>query len=878
VTPHDLFLRLRGLLFRRTVERDLREELEFHLEMQARKHMRSGASAGEARQRARAQFGSVDLAKEDARDVRRVRFFEELLQDVRYALRGFRRAPTFTITIVLTIALALGLNTTVFTIFDAYVLRPLAVRDPHALYEFTPVNAAGNGRWISWPQYDELARARTPFSEVLAQRFLFARMEGQPLFGELVTGNYFRMLGVGAELGRILLPEDAGAPGAAAVVVLSHAAWQSRFGGDSSIVGKRILVHGVSLQVVGVARAGFGGLEELPRDFWVPVTMLGALEAGPDLRGPAHPELLRVIGHLAPGVSVDRARAALTLWVRNTNTVPPDVRKATTVMLTSRATATSVSRSALVLLVPIALSFALVLAIACANVANMMLARGMARQREIGIRLSLGAARARLVRQLLTESVVLALPAGALGFVISSTTLDVGVRLMFATIPPEFGPYLRVLPLAPDARVFWFILVTAVAAAVFFGLAPALQATRASVVQAARGNFDTEHRPRRLRNALIVTQVTGAALLLITSGVLLRSSHRLQRIESGVRSHDVLQLDVLETARSRVLVQLGVERTVESVAAASSAPLDGSFKVVPVTGGAGRDPVAAFYSFVSSDYFSVLDIPLVSGRRFTRDEERTWSPVAIISQTTARRLWPGRDAVGRYITLGTDLLDRGNARADIPRELRVIGVARDAVSGALIFGPGRPVVYFPTSTAATGVRLLLRVRGEPERALREIDADLDRITPGAVDGIHGLEEMIAGTLYPFKAAFWVSSAIGVIALLLTLTGIYGVLSYVVTQRSREIGIRLALGASSRAVLGLVLGQSFRLAVIGLAAGSVLALGMSRLVASQLEFIDTFDALAYAGGAAIVLAACLGAALVPSRRAAHIDPVASLRQD
>jgi predicted permease len=858
MTPRDLLLRLRGLLFRRTVEQELREELDFHLAMQAQKHMRSGASADEARRRARAQFGSVELAKEDARDVRRVRLFEELSQDVRYALRGFRRAPTFAITVVLTIALALGLNTTVFTIFNAYVLRPIAVRDPHALYEFTPVNPAGDGRWISWAQYDELARSGTPFSEVLAQRFLFVRLDGQPLFGELVTGNYFPML-------------------AAAVVVLSHSAWQSRFGGDSSVVGKRIIVHGVSLLVVGVARDGFGGLEELPRDFWVPLTMLGALEAGPDLRGADHPELLRVIGRLAPGMSPDRARAALTAWVRNTSAGPPDASKPAGIVLTSRATATSFGRNALVLLLPIGLSFALVLAIACANVANMMLARGMARQREVGIRLSLGAARARLVRQLLTESVLLALPAAALGFVISSTTLGAGIRLMFATIPSEFGPYLRVLPLAPDGRVFWFILAAAIAAAVLFGLAPALQATRASVVQAARGNFDTERRPRRLRNALIITQVAGAALLLITSGVLLRSSHRLQRIESGVRSRDVLQLDVLETARGRALAQLDVERTVESVAAASSSPLDGSFKVVRI-GRAGLEPLAAFYSFVSSNYFSVLDIPLVSGRTFTRDEEGTRGPVAIISETTALRLWPGRDAVGGYITLGTDVLDRRDARADFPRDVRVIGVARDAVSGALVLGRGRPVVYFPTNAAARGVQLLLRVRGEPERARREIDADLDRMTPGAVDGIHRLDEMIAGTLYPFKAAFWVSSAIGAIALLLTLTGVYGVLSYVVTQRAREIGIRLALGASSRAVLGLVLGQSFRLALIGLAAGSVLALGMSRLVASQLEFIDTFDALAFAGGAMIVLATCLGGAFMPSRRAARIDPVTSLRQD
>jgi predicted permease len=860
------------------VELELHEELDFHLEMQARKHMAAGVTHADAVQRARAQFGSVELTKDDARDVRGTRVFEELVQDIRYAVRGFRRAPTFALTVVLTIAIGLGLNTTVFSIFNAYVLRPLEVRDPRALYAFAWQTRDGSTHELTWDEYSGLGRGNSVFSEILAQRFLFARIDAKPAFGELVSGNYFQMLGVGAALGRTILPEDASAPGTAPVIVLSHVAWRSKFGGDSGIIGRTVLVRGVALSVVGVAREGFGGLEEVPRDFWAPITMIGALDPSGNVFGPEHTGFVLTVGRLRSGMSADRAGATLTSWARLMTATATNPKKALAALLESRATAIPYSPQAMALLLPIVVAFAFVLIIACANVGNMMLARGMARQREIGIRLSLGAARPRLIRQLLSESVLLALPAALVGFVIAYATLGAGVNLMFATLPAEFAPYIHIVPLEPDWRVFAFILSAAVASAVLFGLAPALQATRASVVQTARGNFDSEHRPSRLRNALLVAQITAATLLLVCSGILFRNSHRLERVETGVRTRDVLQIGLVERGRTRALAQLRAEPAVETIAAAVRSPLDGSFNSVQLSAGRQRLIAGAFFNFVSSEYFPVLGIPLVAGRNFTHADEIATSPVAIVSEATARRFWPDGNAVGETITLDGDRRFLRDAEHGLPHEATVIGVARDAASGVLVFGTGRPVLYFPTSAEAAGSNLLIRVRGNPDQVKRTLDADLERAAPGAVEEIHKMDEFVAGALYPFHAASWVSSAIGIIALVLTLTGIYGVLSYLVTQRAKEIGIRLALGATGRAVMTIVLRQSLRHALIGLAAGSLLALGATRILSTQLEFLQLFDAPAYAGGAFIVLVACLGAAVVPSRRAARIDPMVTLRQD
>jgi len=874
----DLLLRLRALLVWRRVEHELDEELRFHIEMQTRKNVAAGMDAREAARRARVQFGGVEQAKENCRDARGIGWIETLLQDVLCALRGFRRTPGFALTVVATIALGLGLNTTLFTIFNAYVLRPVAVRDPYSLYAFYWTNKNGDSERLTWREFEDFRKQNAAFSEVMGAHFLFARVEGHPLLGQLVTGNYFRMLGAGAAHGRTLLPGDDAAHGSEPVIVLSYSAWRRKFGGDPGMIGGKLILHGYPLLVIGIAREGFSGLGETPKDFWAPLSLSGQLQDGPNLFGPEQPRQIDVVGRLKPELSARQAVAALTTWVRQITADRRESERAIGAHLRSQATAIPLNTEVFLFFSPILAAFGLVLLIACANVASMMLARAMARQREIGIRLSLGAARPRLIRQLLTESVLLALPAAAAGFALSQATIQYGERLMFATMPAEFAEFITVIPLPPDARVFGFMLAAAVVSAVLFGLAPAIQATRPNVMQAARGDFSSDFRPARLRNALVAGQITMCALLLICAGVLLRGARRLANFDVGLKTAGVVEMEIQEKFRARILERLASDPVVQTVVAVQSPPLDGALPTVPVVAGDSASAVGAWYNFVSPEYFAVLEIPILRGRNFTRDEAAAGAPVAIISLATARLFWGNRDAVGQSIHIVRDPQVHTQSRVLRHESVRVIGIARDVVSCCAIQGLDKTCIYLPTTPAEDGDALLVRVHGDAEVARRKLDTEIAAINPGAIDQIHRMDQMRAAGVYPFQAASWVCAGIGALALLLTLSGIYGVLSYLVTQRTKEIGIRVALGASTGSVTFLVLRQSMRLAGFGIALGSVLALGVSRLFAAHLVGINMFDGLAYGGGVLLVIAASAAAAYFPSRRAARIDPTTTLRYD
>ena len=599
---NDLLLRLHALVFRNRVESELEEELACHIEMQARKNLAAGMSEAEARRRARVQFGGTEQVKEACRDARRVRIIETIGQDILYALRGFRRSPTFGLTVVSTIALGLGLNTTLFTILNAYFFRTVSVHAPHSLYEFLWTDRAGGRHRFTWPEYREFLKENAAFSDALAYRSVFTRVDGRNILGHLVSGDYFRMLGVGAALGRTLLPADSSAPGRESVIVLGYSTWHGQFASDPSIVGKKVWLRGYPFEVVGVARPGFTGLGDTPIDFWPPLTMNARFYDGPDLFGPEHPRMLFIVGRLKPGFSVREAQTALTAWALRFTADRPDAEKAVGAIFWSRATSLVLNPRAALMLSPILAAFALVLLIACANVANMMLARAMSRQREIGIRLALGAARSRLVRQLFTESILLALPAAAAGFLVSQATIGLGVRVMFATLPAEFAQLIRVAPLPPDVRVFCFMLAAAIASALLFGLAPAIQATRTNVMQAARGDFTSEFRPARLRNSLVVGQITVCVLLLITASILLRGANRIQSLDIGLRTRDVVEIAIQEKARTRVIDRLSSDPAVRILAAAENAPMNGAFPEISVEPADSSVILRTAYNRVSAEY------------------------------------------------------------------------------------------------------------------------------------------------------------------------------------------------------------------------------------------------------------------------------------
>jgi predicted permease len=873
----DLKLRLRSVFLPGRAERDLEEEIRLHIEMQALRNRRLGMSDAESLRNAEKQFGSVSAFKEQCRDERRINFFATLYQDIRYAFRNFRRTPGFALTVIATISLGLGINTAAFTIFNAYVLRPLAVSDPYSLHEVSLLSRSG-GHAFTWPQFRQLRANNPALAEMEASQGFQFRIEGHECFTELVTGNYFTMLGVRPALGRLLIPADSETPGQGAVAVVAYTTWRNLFGADPDIVGRRVFMHGYPLEVVGVAPEGFAGLGDAPRDFWVPLSLYPHLVDGPDIFGPSSPGVLRVVARLKPGIDKERAQALLRSVAPLLTQDKPESERARFLVLESRATHVHISPQALPALMPIVVAFVLILLMACANVANMMLARALARQREMGIRLSLGAARSRLIRQLLTESVLLALPGAIVGFALSQLVIGAGSRAMIAALPAEFLDYVRIVPLEPDLRVFGFMTFAALTSGLIFGLAPALQTTRVGIVQAARGDFGHQFRPARLRNFLVMVQVTVCSMLLICAGVLLRQANAVGTLSNGMRTRDVISIELQDPARERILTALERQAPVSRIAASSTLPLGGGFPSARIVSSEGR-LVLSSYDYVSPEFFDVLGVPIIRGRNFSREESLASAPVAIVSETLADLLWPGQDAIGQSIRLQTDSRSRLSIQTPFRTPVaRVIGVARDINIGFAEGRSNRTLVFFPSTSRTAKSVLLLRVSGDPETARQTIDKDLAAIAPGAVNEIHCMRALAAGRAYPFRIAYWVSALLGALALLLTLSGVYGVLSYLVEQRTREMGVRMALGATAASLAAMVLKQSLRLTIYGIAFGVALAAGASRMLAALLPGIGAFDVKAFAGGILLVLAVSVAAAFVPSLRAARIQPVNTLRHD
>ena len=888
-----LWNRIRHFGRRRAMERELEEELRAHRAMTEERFLREGMSAKEAREAAARSFGNMTLALEDSRGAWNFAWLESLGQDIRYAFRCFRNAPLFSLTVILTIGLALGLNTILFTTFNAYVLAPFSVQDPYSLYAVWWNTKATNGRGFSWEEFQKLNlnsssnpnntnhQNNSAFSDLLVMRRASVRSNGDSLKGELVSGNYFAMLGIGPEIGRILVPSDSMTPGSNAVIVLTFDAWKSKFQEDPSVIGRTILLQGRSFEIVGVARRGFGGIRNQPPDFWAPMTMYNQLLNGADLFGPGNQHPLEMVGRLNRNVSVEQGRAELTVLSKALTAEYSPEDKVIGVGMQSNATTFPLTTETIQATLPAAIALALILLLACANVANMMLARAMTRQREIGLRLALGAARRRLIRQLLTEGFVLAVPAAALGFCIAWAASVVGVRVVYAILPPGFASQIRIVPLHLDWRVFAFVLMAACVSTLGFALVPALQATRGDLIRATRGEFTNRHRAGGLRNFLAGAQVAICVMLLITSGILLRGGQRVESVDVGLDVHNVVDIDSRQDLRPKVTAILAADRSVESQAAVWRAPLYGELRVIPVAPQDATAFVYAGFNFVSPEYFDVLHIPITRGRNFTVEEARAEDPVIIISEATARKFWPNSDAIDQTLRIQPAPVSRRNAATKLPHfaSARVIGVARDVVSGSIIDGVDRSCIYFPANgTGVSEYSTLVRVRGNSELARRSLDTTLSADAPGAVIQMLPMEQVLDVQYLPFHLFAWISEALGALALALTAIGIYGVIAYLVTQRSREIGIRLALGASARSVIRLILSQSIRLAVIGGAVGTLIAVGVAKVLGLRSGILKTFDLWVYAVSIAIVLMAAALAAAVPARRASRLDPMSILRHD
>jgi predicted permease len=812
---------------------------------------------------------------------------ENVLRDVGYTLRSFARAPLAALTIVATVALGLGLVAVVFTILNAYIFRADEVRSPGDLYAVERQrSASAEGETFTRPQYEALVRETGVFSDAFAStRDVSAWIEGLRREGRLVTGNFFHVLGVGAARGRTLAPSD-DQPGGPLAIVLSHSAWSRHFASDPGVLDRAFRVNGAPFRVVGVMPEGFRGLEPVAApDFWAPLSLLDQFHPGRQ-REAGSASGLDIVGRLKPGVSRSQALAQLQAWDSQQAAERPGEPPPARLALEPRQGTVPLTAEAMLLFMPLFFAFGLILMIGCANVANLLLARGVARQREIGIRLAIGASRRRVIWQLLVESLLLALVSSALAFGISRLVLAGVVYAVTTSFPPDFGNLRLAVPPA-DWRVALFLVGGAMVSTLFFALAPALQATRLELVRAIRGEVVRDGRPGRARDALVALQVTASVLLLILAAVFLRSSWAAATVDAGIRTAGVVNVAVLnEQRRGAILEMLKSEPSVASITAAWPGFL-GVLGGLPALaeGASGKSTVR--YQFVSPEYFEVLGIDLVRGRGFTPSERSASAAVAVVSESVARQLWPGADAVGQVLRMEPDPtsdLPAPDPPQPLSRTVVVVGVARDVagfrLGGVRMGGAG---VYVPISTETARTALAIWVRGDAERARHAFVDRFAAIDPNMAE-VSTLQTLARMEAYLLGIPFWLTLVLGALALLLTLSGLYSVLSYLVEQRTREIGVRMALGATSRSIAALVLSQSARPVGIGLLLGGSLtaALGGVLLATPAAEQIGSsvrvFDPVAYAGSLLCIIAACTCAALIPALRAGRIDPLGALRQD
>jgi predicted permease len=817
-------------------------------------------------------------------------------RDIIYALRTFRRAPLVTLTIVATVALGLGLVTVAFTMLNALVFRVDAVPDVHEMFTVARPHTSEVEGPFTRAQFDALRRETSVFTDAYAEvADVEGLVDGRLMYGTFVTGNFFQVLGVSASMGRALAAEDdtpiAGQP----VMVLSHRGWDRLFARDPNILGRRVRVNGLTFEIIGVMPEGFRGLTVAPDDYWAPLSMLGHVRPGH--RGRESAAGLDIVGRLKPGMSPETARAGLAVWdagqsnQSNAGPIGPstgsgsratssDERGAANITLIPRDGTVPQPLEAVMVFAPLGFAFGLILLIGCANVANLLLARAVARQREIGIQLSLGATRRRIVRQLLTESLLLALAAAAAGFAISRVVLERVISALMTSMAPDLGDIRLSVPDA-DWRVILFLIIGAGVSTIVFGLAPALQATRIEPIRTIRGEVVRDARPGRARNFLIGLQVSASALLLICAAVFLRSAFAAATYDSGMRTSDTIGIQIANEATRQAIVQaVTADPSVTAVAA--------SWPDTPRAAFADSRGVkaAVAYKLVSPEYFSVLDIAAVRGRAFTPAERASNLAVAVVSESTARALWPNAEAVGQVMRLDADPasgpIDDDEPRLE-SRTFTVAGVVRD-VPGFRIAPFKEAVVYVPTSALTLKATLIARVHGDPELARQALVNRLTTIDPNMARQVTTMRTLARMDTYFLQIAFWLTVVLGALALALTLSGLFSVLSYLVEQRTKEIGVRMALGATTRDVTRLVLAQSIRPVGFGLLIGGGAAAGLAALLlatpaaAGIGKIVHVLDPVAYAVSLLVIVATCLVAASIPASRAAHLDPTRTLRQE
>jgi predicted permease len=804
---------------------------------------------------------------------------DSLFHDIRYALRTLRRAPLFAATVVATMGLGLGLLGSAFTILNAYLLKPIDLPNPYALHSLSWDTDTTRRQRFTMADYQALQPEARRFAQVAAAQNVTVMQDSVSTGGLLVTGNYFELIGARPALGRLLRPDDAPARGGRAVAVLSHQAWRSRYGSDPAIVGQRIPLGGQRFEVVGVAEPYAYLPSQEGVTFWAPLTMAGAFPgidpgADPDARS------LVVFGRLRQGVTAASVEAWLEVWLHQRFPAPSELAPVA-VRVDSLATRITLDGRTLTLFVFIMSAFGLVLLVAAANVTNLMLARALARQPEIAVRLALGASRWRVARQLIVESLVLAVPAAAAGLALILVTARVFPAVILATVPADLVPIENILvPLEADWRVMAFLATAAVLSAVLITLAPAGRLAGLRLVQVSRGEASSDARGSRLRSALVAMQIGACVLFLVGAIGLLDESSRLAHPQTNLSYEGVSILSIDPKVRAAVATRLASDPAVEQVAVTWKPPLfAGPLPTTEMTASATSIARNTGYTGVSPDYFKLFDIQIVRGRTFTAAEAASGAAVALVSKATAAALWPGLDPLGQTFTLAA-VPERRSDRRLPPGRVQVIGVTEDVANGNIFEGIDASCVYFPADLQAlTGVSLVVRPRNDDVERLRSsLTSAVKAVAPETPFQVLPIRTFVGLGLWIFQAFSAAASLLSIVGLLFAYSGTHAVVSLLVAQRRREFGVRMALGASAWQIVRGMLVETSRTAFAGLGVGLAVAAGLIGLIRSAVSILPDFGARPFVAGAAIVLVATAVAALFPLRDAARIDPAQALRSE
>jgi predicted permease len=885
---YKLPLRLRSLFRRSRVEEDLSDELRFHLERLIVENIAKGMMPEEARYTALRELGGVEQIKEECRDMRRVNYIENFIQDVRYGLRMLAKNPGFTAVAIITLALGIGANTGIFSLANALLLKTLPVRDPERLVIIRLPDPHGGYNGIPYPTFEYFRDHNRVLSGIFASSIpdhLDVSIDGHAelVRGHVVSGGYYSTLGVNAVLGRTITPRD-DAPGEPPVVMISYDYWKRRFGASPDVIGKNVEVNGAGFTIIGVTPPGFFGLlAGFSPEVTASISMQPRLMGDGSLPNDRSTWGVETLGaRLKPGVTLAEARADLDLLFRQTlgSAHPQDKLR---IEVTPGSRGLSVIREHFTppLLILMAV-VGLVLLIACANVANLLLARATARRKEIAMRLALGAGRARLIRQLLTETVLLATFGGALGLAFAAWIKHALLAIIAsAGLPITVSAQI-------DSRVLAFTGLVALATGVLFGLVPAIRATKVNLIPDLKAGPGMVGRGRvnlGLGQALVVSQIAVSLLLLVSVGLFVRTLRNLKEVNPGFNPEHVLLFTVephllgykdarLVNLYKELLVSVRGVPGVRAVSSSRTAPLtpggvDATISIPGYIPLPGENPTVQ-ETFAGPNFFEAMGVPLLLGRDFTLQDAEDAPKVAVINETAALRFFGNRNPIGVHFTL-----------SERQGPIQLIGVVRDAKYRSLQ-EPTAAMVFLPFlqfSPEAQRMTLEVRTAMSPETmvaAVRQRIEAIDRNLP-MID-TKSLTEQVDESLMPERLIATLSSLFALLALMLACVGLYGIMAYAVARRTQEIGIRMALGAHRRDVLNLVVGQGFKLGMIGVAIGIIAALGLTRFLSSILYGVKPSDPVTFSTVSLILIGMALVACYVPARRATTVDPMIALRNE